>query len=242
LAKNADKTESDLVKIFREHSLADSKGKDPNFHVLIFTAPYEFSTQPIEKVWAYSKNYVARSFCKGRGLSILREQIRKGFYGDGLRHGALDVHLARKLIAKTTKYVNDWIQADDVLGGIGDIGALDNTAVEEFKKIRDEMPEPDEMVDEARVEDSLFESFDMEQGAVLAVAGNDLFCTCQTPYVEGDLMLECTSCKGWFHPTCVFAEEMDWEEALEQAENDPSWTCADCSPGGGSRSGKRRKR
>ncbi|KAH7816559.1 putative nucleosome-remodeling factor subunit BPTF [Monocercomonoides exilis] len=32
---------------------------------------------------------------------------------------------------------------------------------------------------------------------------NRLWCTCQTPYVEGQFMIQCDMCNEWFHGTCV---------------------------------------
>ena len=56
--------------------------------VLIFTVPYWASSQPIENVWAYVKNYVALRYFVGRKMAQLRSQIICGMYGvdmfDGL--------------------------------------------------------------------------------------------------------------------------------------------------------------
>jgi hypothetical protein len=31
----------------------------------------------------------------------------------------------------------------------------------------------------------------------------ELFCVCQQPYVEGQLMVACEVCESWFHPSCI---------------------------------------
>ena len=61
-----------------------------NDHVLIYTPPYTPNVQPIESAWAYVKRYVATQYSSDRTISQLLEQTRRGFYGDGRLHTALD--------------------------------------------------------------------------------------------------------------------------------------------------------
>ena len=48
---------------------------------IIWTVPYWAKSQPIELVWAYIKNYVARMYHPGRTHKDLRKQILTGMYG-----------------------------------------------------------------------------------------------------------------------------------------------------------------
>lgn len=52
----------------------------------------------------------------------------------------------------------------------------------------------------------------------------ELFCLCRTPYQEGDFMLACDGCDGWFHPRCIGL----MGPALEQAQAADSWRCSQC--------------
>ena len=49
--------------------------------ILLFTVPYWASSQPIEQVWAFVKNYVALRWFPGRTTRQLRSQILCGMYG-----------------------------------------------------------------------------------------------------------------------------------------------------------------
>ena len=49
---------------------------------------------------------------------------------------------------------------------------------------------------------------------------NKLWCTCQQPYVEGDFMVTCDNCSGWFHPACVNSDNPAAAAILEAAKND----------------------
>ena len=40
---------------------------------------------------------------------------------------------------------------------------------------------------------------------------NPIYCLCQKPYNEGDFMIECDKCKGWYHGRCVGIIENDSE-------------------------------
>jgi len=86
-------------------------------HQLIFTPPYLPDVQPIERAWAYVKNYVARQFRVGRTMPQLLVQIRQGFYGDGLLHAGLDEKLAQKIIQHSHDFCNRWIDDEETLEG-----------------------------------------------------------------------------------------------------------------------------
>src|ERR1700722_284090 len=61
LQRNPQKTE--VQKLF------DAKG-----HTLVYTPPYTPTTQPIETVWGYVKNYVATKYENGRKMEVLRQR------------------------------------------------------------------------------------------------------------------------------------------------------------------------
>jgi hypothetical protein len=48
-----------------------------------------------------------------------------------------------------------------------------------------------------------------------------LNCTCQRPYVDGELVVCCDACTEWFHPTCVALSH-------EEAEALPVFVCPGC--------------
>ena len=80
---------------------------------IIWTVPYWAKSQPIELVWAYIKNYVARMYHPGRSHKDLRRQILAGMYGGPARNGqvheGLTAELAMKLIQHTHKHINKFI-------------------------------------------------------------------------------------------------------------------------------------
>jgi hypothetical protein len=106
---------SRLDALLRDASLADTKssptGPIAKFHRVIWTPPYQCEFQPIEKVWAYVKAYVARAYAKGRTPGLLREQTLAGFYGDRQGHAGITADYCRKLIEHVKKYANDRIAA-----------------------------------------------------------------------------------------------------------------------------------
>lgn len=202
-----------MIKVFREESLKDSDGEDPFFHKVIFTAPYEPNSQPCENLWGYDKNFVSRSFVKSRGLGQLRLQTRMGFYGDGKRHQPVNAAFCARLVARSTRYVNEWLADDDVLGDLGEVGSLNDTEVKNFLADRDTQAaavrEAKEaftpMADGLLIDESLFGAGDREDDDVEAEeAKAELFCVCKKVYdAKGEAMVECTTCKGWFHLSCV---------------------------------------
>jgi hypothetical protein len=102
LPEHADKLKSELRWLFDEESLKDTNDADANFYQLIFTPPYESRrTQPSEHLWAYMKNFVASSFCRGRGMPLLRQQVRAGFYG-AVNHSAVDADFCHRPCSTTS--------------------------------------------------------------------------------------------------------------------------------------------
>jgi hypothetical protein len=213
LPEHAHRIESDLIKIFREQSLVDSNGNDPLFHKIIFTPPYEPNTQPRENLWGYSKN--SRSFIKSRGVKVLRHQTRMGFYGDGKRHWPFDKAMATKFVARSTRYVNEWLASDQVLRGCGELGALCDQGVRTYIESRDAKdavkretkealnPAPEEL----QVDESVFGAGDREDSDPVEEKEEPpipLYCTCLSPYdPNGEDMIVCDKCENWFHYSCV---------------------------------------
>jgi len=97
---------SKVRKVFNRHK-----------YQLIYTPPYLPDVQPIERAWAYVKNYVASRFTRGRTMQELLAQIRQGFYGDGKDHVGLDAVLAKKIIRHSNDFCRAWIESDDSLEG-----------------------------------------------------------------------------------------------------------------------------
>ena len=90
---------------------------EANSHYLIYTPPYLPGIQPIERLWAYAKNYVASQYQSGRTMPQLLQQTYKGFYGDGQRHAGVTVHLSANVIRHSMDYCNYLIEQDDTLDG-----------------------------------------------------------------------------------------------------------------------------
>ena len=96
---------------------------------IIWTVPYWAKSQPIELVWAYIKNYVARMYHPGRSHKDLRRQILAGMYGgpgrNGQVHEGLTAELAAKLIAHTHTHINKFIlETQDKHTLVGRVGHL----------------------------------------------------------------------------------------------------------------------
>jgi transposase len=84
---------------------------------LIYTPPYLPDVQPIERAWAYVKNYVASQFKNRRSIQELIVQTRQGFYGGAGEHKGLDATLAGSIIKHSHKFCDAWIKDDDSLTG-----------------------------------------------------------------------------------------------------------------------------
>ena len=86
-------------------------------HELLYTPPYQPGVQPIERLWAYAKNYVAAQYKTGRTMRELLAQTYAGFYGDGKKHAAVDPGMAARVIRHSWEYCNHLIDQDDSLDG-----------------------------------------------------------------------------------------------------------------------------
>ena len=90
---------------------------------LVFTAPYEFDSQPIENVWRDVKAAVARQYYPGRTIGETREQLIKAFYT------RITPEFCRKLIASSEAYVNSQIAVDDDFKHLGSLGSFTDPPV-----------------------------------------------------------------------------------------------------------------
>ena len=82
----------------------------------MFTAPYEFDSQPIENVWRDVKGTVARQYYPGRTIVETREQLIKAFYT------RITPEFCQKLIRSSERYVNQQIAMDDEYKHLGRVG------------------------------------------------------------------------------------------------------------------------
>jgi hypothetical protein len=114
-------TRTQLDKLLIEESLVDSK--EPDFHRVIYTPPYNPLFQPMEKAWGYGKAYIAKHHFKDRSMAHLRDATLRAFYGDGLRHTGITSVMCRNWINGCHKDMNKAILADGVLSG-----TIDNLA------------------------------------------------------------------------------------------------------------------
>jgi hypothetical protein len=103
---------------------------DKHGHQLLYTPPYQPNLQPIEMVWAYTKNYVARQYQPRRSMTLLQEDVMKGFYGDGKLHAGMTEALAKDIIGHAIKYCNTQIEEDDALDGTMDDLKTESVRVE----------------------------------------------------------------------------------------------------------------
>ena len=75
LAAHPELNRTEVFKLLTQHR-----------HELLYTPPYLPGVQPIERLWAYSKNYVASRYKTGRTMRELLMQTYQAFYGDGDKH------------------------------------------------------------------------------------------------------------------------------------------------------------
>ena len=104
---------------------------------VVFTVPYWASSQPIEQVWAYVKQFVALRWFPGRTMAQLRQQIICGMYGalrapestrswtepKGLAsHTGLTHELAMKFILHSQNAIDDFILNNRYIKHMGRVG------------------------------------------------------------------------------------------------------------------------
>ena len=120
---------TEVSKVMKEHG-----------YQCIYTPPYTPTVQPIEMIWAYVKNYVARQYTKNRNKQQLVEQTRRGFYGHpATKHRGVTAHLCTKLINHCHKWSNKFIEQDLELDGSVDQCTRICTAGESHVNIDDDI-------------------------------------------------------------------------------------------------------
>ncbi len=107
LSKHPDRQRTEIKKLF------DERGWQ-----LIYTPPYTPEVQPIEKVWAFVKNYIASLFTPHRTSSILITHTILAFYGDipSLHHGVTE-ELCQSIINNSYKWCDEFISRHMTAGG-----------------------------------------------------------------------------------------------------------------------------
>jgi transposase len=91
---------------------------DPLGWKLVYTPPYTPETQPIEKVWAFVKNYVAKNFNSDKNMENLIKMIKRGFYGfSDENHPGVTPDLCNKIIIHCYNWCNDFIDKNMYSGG-----------------------------------------------------------------------------------------------------------------------------
>ena len=87
---------------------------------LVFTAPYEFDSQPIENVWRDVKGQVALQYFPRRTIGETRTQLLRAF------NTRIDGVFCNKLIIDSEKYLNKQISEDPECSKYGRIGHFVN--------------------------------------------------------------------------------------------------------------------
>jgi hypothetical protein len=107
ISKHPDRQRTEIKKLF------DERGWQ-----LIYTPPYTPEVQPIEKVWAFVKNYIASLFTPHRTSSILITHTILAFYGDipSLHHGVTE-ELCQSIINNSYKWCDEFISRHMTAGG-----------------------------------------------------------------------------------------------------------------------------
>jgi len=91
---------------------------DSHRYELIYTPAYTPTTQPIELMWGYIKNYAATKYYNGRNLTVLKEQTLAGCYGnpsDG--HEGVTSARCMSFINNRHEWCNQFIAQDSMLSG-----------------------------------------------------------------------------------------------------------------------------
>ena len=137
--------------------------------ILMFTVPYWASSQPIEQVWAYIKNYVALRWFPGRTTAQLRAQVLAGMYSlarvgvlsknmqwkepRGLKASAgLTPEIACKFIQHSIAAVNKHISESRYIKHMGPVGSWSQEDIDRLvlptasDMIGDEIDELDDIV------------------------------------------------------------------------------------------------
>ena len=88
--------------------------------MLVFTAPYEFDSQPIENVWRDVKGEVARQYYPRRTITDTRTQLLRAF------NARISGEFCTKLIWTSEQYCNEQISLDPKLCRLGRMGRFRN--------------------------------------------------------------------------------------------------------------------
>jgi hypothetical protein len=125
---------------------------------LIFTPPYTPEIQPIEKVWATVKNYVAKNNKIDRNKNKLIKQIKRGFYGHPKgNYAGVTPKLCSDLINHCYKWCDDFIDKNMHSGGnLNSLASHLNEKNEEILPIFD-----DNIIIEAEREEEEKKNFDI---------------------------------------------------------------------------------
>ena len=87
---------------------------------LVFTAPYEFDSQPIENVWRDVKGEVGRLYYPRRTITETRKQLINAF------NTRISAEFCQKLILSSENYLNEQISNDPQCSRLGKIGHFVN--------------------------------------------------------------------------------------------------------------------
>ena len=82
---------------------------------LVFTAPYEFDSQPIENVWRDVKGGAARLYYPLHTITEIRKQLINTF------NTRISPEFCQKLIINSEKYLNEQISNDPECSKLGKI-------------------------------------------------------------------------------------------------------------------------
>ena len=155
LAKHPERQITEIKKLF------DERGWQ-----LIYTPPYTPEVQPIEKVWAFVKNYIASLFTPHRTFSILITHTILAFYGDfpSLHYGVTG-ELCQSIINNSYKWCDDFISHHMIAGG--DLSSLatwlNNNPQEEV--MEDESEDEKEGARE-EAEEEVYDIFDFDSSLI----------------------------------------------------------------------------
>ena len=86
----------------------------------MFTAPYEFDSQPIENVWRDVKGEVARQYYPRRTIGDTRKQLVHAF------NTRITSSFCKKLIKDSELYLNEQIKLDEECYRYGTVGHFIN--------------------------------------------------------------------------------------------------------------------
>jgi transposase len=154
LVKHPDRQRTEMKRLF------DEKGWQ-----LIYTPPYTPEVQPIEKVWAYIKHFIASLFTPHRTASILLTNTILAFYGDPPSlHPGVTPELCSSLIDHSNAWCNQFIHHH--IKENGDLQSLANWL--------NENPQEEAIEDENQdIQDGAIEEEEKEQFDIFAFPNDE---------------------------------------------------------------------